>query len=305
MTESQRTGNQTQRSGENSQASPLGNVAEISAFLTVVATVVYTVGLAAVIVPLKRDYGLDFSTALYMTSYVPRTFVAGLGITNFFGAPLLTIAIVGVYLALIPTMLGLSNLVATRLLKYLNVYITSWIIFLSLVAGALYVLARLISISLDAYDAYFLPPSNEQVESENVSNVMEGWLTTPIVFVLGGLPWVVWGRKVFQNESLVPRIASRNALWKLVISYFVVISTVSFASTSARAVPLPSIKVAGEQQDEGTLLARSNGYWYLINSTGSMKSIPDDEVKYVCIYDTHDKQPLDENCEPPSGDGGE
>jgi len=66
---------------------------EISGLVTVLAASIYVLGIFAYWIPISRIYTKDINTALYATSQIPRTIIAGQGVTGFIG-PWLMVTVV-------------------------------------------------------------------------------------------------------------------------------------------------------------------------------------------------------------------
>ena len=81
----------------------------LSALTATVGGLTYLLGLFVFALPIRRVYEIDFTAAWYATSLVPKTVVAGQGVTGMLGAPLM-IGVLFILVAVLPDLVSSNYL---------------------------------------------------------------------------------------------------------------------------------------------------------------------------------------------------
>ena len=96
-----------EKSRSSSASSLLGNIAQISGLVTVVAGTVYILGMVTLVVPISTTYQTPITVAWYMASLVPKTVIAGFGVKSLVWPALFTVIPIAFIVVLILTLMSL------------------------------------------------------------------------------------------------------------------------------------------------------------------------------------------------------
>lgn len=241
------------------------------------------------------------STALYATSQIPRTIIAGQGVKSFFGPWLLVTVI-----------LPASGWVAWGLAAEVedDEGGPKWLAFLRWPLRKIYNPSFVMS-----FFAFFAPyyvatyagtdftALASAVEAPGFPSVLTFVLMALVLLwvcaAIGGkaarslIAGVSRGPHLFDGYLgnlffflRVPRVKDSSPIIKGLILCFVISFLASLPPAAFGKTPLPSVEVAKTSETLcGDLLAHSEGIWYLFKDGGTVVAVPDDEVTEVQIAD--------------------
>lgn len=249
------------------------SLGELSALTATIGALSYLLGLFVFALPIRRVYSIDMSTAWYATSLVPKTVVAGQGVTGMLGLPLRFAVYFVVAVALIDLARSNYRSVGTLWHKQKtkeNLFLVIW----ALCPAVLFVWSWFETGS-------FL---------RSAINM--------IVFLLAAL-FLLSGQFRQYNLRLEFRyLAPKTRI--VILPMFIIFLLGQFAQQAVRVAqeadpPLPRIEIAWttEASDstkathtQGKLLTHTEGFWYVLNQGGQdvgLTAIPDDKVQHVRI----------------------
>jgi hypothetical protein len=81
-----------------------------------------------------------------------------------------------------------------------------------------------------------------------------------------------------ENRFVSWNVVVKFAGWTLAFG-FVIGCLLAYLKTP----PLPIVRIGGEADYKGSLLAHAEGYWYVFNREGELIAIPDEDAKTVRI----------------------
>jgi hypothetical protein len=253
------------------------SLGEISALTATVGGLTYLLGLFVFALPIRRVYPMDFSAAWHATSLVPKTVVAGQGVTGMLGLPLLFGAGFFAYFALWDLVNSNYQTVGTlwrpgakvflilTALSPVVMFVMVWLGSGSLLKGALWLIALLLVVLVTLRG--MLRQRNQNLKFEFFSHVgRDVFLPTLIIVLL--IQFALQAVTVAQeSDPPLPRV---EITW----------STDTSDSTKATLT-------------EGKLLTHTESIWYVLKKDGQdagLTAIPDDEVQHVRIGPPAKKQ---------------
>jgi hypothetical protein len=103
--------------------------------------------------------------------------------------------------------------------------------------------------------------------------------------ILGGATTAASMLFIFPSEadSASKTGAGRRALFILAVIFGSALIR-AFVLTMHSRPPLPTVKVSGSENLEGTLLTHSDRFWYIFNREGELVALSDDKVETVRIF---------------------
>jgi hypothetical protein len=246
------------------------SLGELSALTATVGGLTYLLGLFVFALPIRRVYPIDLSAAWYATSLVPKTVVAGQGVTGMLGFPLMVCAFIFVYLALSDLVISNYQTVGTLWRSGTKVYVVlmalfpvvsfigAWLLFGSFLKGALLLIAVLLTVLFSL--RIVLRQRNQDLKFEFFSlYARSGFLPILIIALL----------LQFANQAVTVAQESDPPLPRVEITW----TTDTSDSTKATLT-------------EGKLVTHTESFWYILNQGGQeagLTAIPDDKVQHVRI----------------------
>lgn len=247
----------------------LGSVAGLVA---AVAALMYGLGLLALWISIYRTNTHDFGTAWYAASLVPNTVVAGLGVGQVLAPPTLAIVgTIGIYVLLVGaavafTRTGQHGIALIRLVRLVPWISPLFIFLLVYVATHRLLVSLLLSLgSLLCYSVvwhYAMRAMEEFLVSTGDSRETD----TTNGREIGSYFW-------------------RPEYWFVVffITNIALILGAAILATLFVEPPLPTVEITATGETRGTLLAHTDGFWYVFDQDGELISIPDAQVEVVRI----------------------
>jgi len=231
----------------------------------------------------------DFSTALYATSLMPKTVVAGQGIKAFFGFPLLAnvllVATFSVYVVAQFHVIPLVSRVYSAALAF-STLLTALLLFAFLV---LFVSIGIYAVVLSRRAVLLLRARGIQTFTEerfssprSIFSLVVFNLTLVSVFVM-----LFWG---FYRDGLSSYGFSGRAILAALLVSFVGAFIMSVPAAITQKLDLPKVRIIGtEKTTVGTLIDHSGGCWHILVADGTIRAVPDGQVKFAHIMrpDTH------------------
>ena len=262
-----------------------GIVGGLAAAITTLAAAIYGLGLVALVVPIHREASVDWSTAFFATSLIPRGLVVGYGLTTLV-VPFVSALFFLVIYALVPSTWS------KRPIFYIR--------------GVPIVFAVLGASGTLAFALAALAAGLHR-------DVPYNWLTTlfivvlPIAFCfLAGLHLGLCLKETLSdNRELTlslplghlgryPKAAFRSVLLVLCMS-----ALIAFPYAALHPLTLPGVELVktrepmavGGSVAEGGLLSNSSGYWYILDldleqNEPPVIAVPSNEPEGVCIWES-------------------
>ena len=254
----------------------LATFADISAAFAILALLVYILGLIALGVPIYRLYTEDISITWHAISLAPRTTVAGLGVQRLFTVPTWAF----VYIAV--SILGAQLVIALLRLKGKAATIVGWL------------LSFVLSVCLNGFLVWWVLRSenslsrafSELYASGNWMVLIVSW-SALAVYAIGaftvGIELIT--QVYFRSRRLLPGLHDLNkALYGLAV-WFGILFLAGLMQAAIAQPPLPDVEVNatnGNPHIEGTLLAHTDGYWYIfVTKSHALRAIPDSEAEDI------------------------
>jgi hypothetical protein len=233
------------------------NIAGVSAFVAITSAALYVLGVASLLIPLRRDSIDDWSTAFYAVTVVPKGLVAWYGVTSF------------LFVSSLAVLVGFAIY-----RRFARVSLRVGVI----ISGVLALLAAVVPALVIYHQQY-------------PDQLMSGdYLWFGVRFAV--LPALL---AIIFAVILAPYVQGRAQIAVLLV--FLALCTAGLPYATLTPLELTGVEINGENglQAEGGLIGHSDGVWHILKLTHkndpksnkgyALLTVSNDKAKEICLWE--------------------